>query len=204
MLPGLPKQTGEGESEVNNSSDLLPHFQTLGSDLYNRGMVSMHGGNLSVKQGKNVVITRSGSRLGYLAANDLISTGIDKDDENTRFASSELAVHRRIYQNTLFSAVVHSHPIHAVALSFLTDKIVPQDEAGRLFIPSVPVIGFGKEPAPGGFPEEIAEALKTNAIVVVHRHGSFARGMTLEEAYVITELLEISCHILCLVKDKQT
>jgi ribulose-5-phosphate 4-epimerase/fuculose-1-phosphate aldolase len=43
--------------------------------------------------------------------------------------------------------------------------------------------------------------LKTHAVVVVHRHGSFARGMTLEEAYVITELLEISCRTLCLVKN---
>jgi ribulose-5-phosphate 4-epimerase/fuculose-1-phosphate aldolase len=70
---------------------------------------------------------------------------------------------------------------------------MPQDEAGTLFIPEVPVVGFGKEPVPGCFAQEIAEVLKTRAIVLVHRHGSFARGVTLEEAYVYTELLEISC-----------
>ncbi|MHB8085848.1 MAG: class II aldolase/adducin family protein [Dehalococcoidia bacterium] len=181
-------------------TDLLPHFKTIGSDLYTRGMVSMHGGNLSLKQGTNLCITRSGSRLGYLEEPDLIVTGIDKDDENTRKASSELGVHRAIYTKTLSSAIVHCHPIHATALSFLSDKIYPPDEAGKLFIPTVPVIGFGSEPVPGGFAAEVAEALKTNAVVIVHKHGSFARGQTLEEAYVMTELLEISCRILYMLE----
>ncbi len=177
-------------------NDLLQHFKTVGSDLYTRGMVSVHGGNLSVKQGSNLCITRSGSRLGYLEESDLIVTGLDKDDENTGKASSELGVHRAIYSKTLSTAIVHSHPIHATAMSFRNDKIFPQDEAGLLFIPTVPVIGFGSEPVPGGFAPEVAEALKTHAVVLVHKHGSFARGMTLEEAYVMTELLEISCRIL--------
>ncbi len=184
--------------------DLLPHFQTVGSDLYNRGMVSVHGGNLSVRHENSLVITRSGSRLGYLSESDLIMTGLEKDDENTRLASSELQVHRAIYRQGLFKAIVHSHPVHATAVSSLRHIIHPEDEGGKLFIPEAPVIGFGKEPQPGGSAEEIAEALKTHAVVMVHRHGSFARGMTLEEAYVITELLEISCRILCLVKNLTT
>ena len=181
------------------TSDLLPHFQSVGSDLYSRGMVSMHGGNLSVREENSVIITRSGSRLGYLSESDLITTGLEKDDENTRLASTELQVHRAIYRQGLFKAIVHSHPVHSTALSFLRHVIHPEDEGGKLFIPDVPVIGFGKEPQPGGAAEEIAEALKTHAVVMVHRHGSFARGMTLEDAYVITELLEISCRTLCLV-----
>ncbi len=186
------------------TSDLLPHFQSVGSDLYRRGMVSVHGGNLSVRDQDSVIITRSGSRLGYLSESDLIRTGLENDDENTRLASTELQVHRAIYRQGLFKAIVHSHPIHATALSFVRHVIHTEDEGGKLFIPEVPVIGFGLEPKPGGAAEEIAEALKTHAVVLVHRHGSFARGMTLEEAYVITELLEISCSILCLVKNLKT
>ncbi len=105
--------------------DMLPHFKTVGNDLYTRGMVSVHGGNLSLKQGTNLCITRSGSRLGYLEEPDMIVTGVDKDDENTRKASSELGVHRAIYNKTLSTAIVHSHPIHATALSFRSDKIFP-------------------------------------------------------------------------------
>jgi L-fuculose-phosphate aldolase len=156
----------------------------------------MHGGNLSMKSGDKVCVTRSGSRLGFLAETDLVLTGIDKDDENTMLASSELAIHRAIYQNTPFGAVVHAHPLHATVMSGLLEKILPADEGGILFIPEVPVIGFNVKPGPGKFAAEISEALKTHAVVMVYRHGSFARGMTLEEAFVITELLEISCQML--------
>ena len=181
-------------------SELLPHFQSVGSNLYARNMLSMHGGNLSMKAGNKVCITRSGSRLGYLTDADLILTGIDADDENTKMASSELAVHRAIYQKTNFAAVVHAHPIHAIVLSGLMEKIVPRDEGGLLFIQEVPVVGFSVKPGPGKFAAEISEVLTQHAAVMVYRHGSFACGMTLEEAFVITELLEISCQMLCLEK----
>ena len=130
---------------------LLSRFQTVGNNLYTRGMVSMHGGNLSVRQDQNLVITRSGSRLGYLTESDMIETGVTKDDENTKKASSELGVHRAIYQNAPFSAIVHSHPIHATAMSFLGDTLLTQDEAGKLFIPEVPVVGFGRGTGTGRF-----------------------------------------------------
>ena len=181
-------------------SDFLPHFQTVGSNLYTHNMLSMHGGNLSVKSGDKICITHSGSRLGYLSESDLVLTCIDKEDENTKLASSELAIHRAIYQNTPFTAVVHAHPIHATVMSTLTEKIVPADEGGLLFIPEVPVIGFNVRPGPGKFAAEISQALMTHAVVVVYRHGSFARGMTLDEAFVITELLEISCRMLYMEK----
>jgi L-fuculose-phosphate aldolase len=180
---------------------LLSTFQSVGSLLYGSGMVSMHGGNLSVRQGEKVVITRSGSRLGFLAQDDLVETGLSQDDENTGKASSELAVHRAIYRQTPFKAIVHCHPVYAVALSFVRHIIHTEDEAGKLFIPQVPVVGMGREPVPGGYADEIAEALKTNAAAMVHRHGSFARGMTLDEAFVMTELLEISCRTIYLVKN---
>lgn len=184
--------------------ELLTRFQAVGSDLYSRTMVSVHGGNLSVRQGEKVIITRSGSRLGYLTETDLVETGVSLDDANTRLASSELAVHRAIYRQTPFLAILHCHPVHSVSLSFVRHTIHPEDEAGKIFIPEVPVIGFGREPSPGGFADEIADALKTHAVIIVHRHGSFARGMTLEECYVITELLEISSRVLCLVKNLKT
>ena len=181
-------------------SELLPHFQAVGSNLYARNMLSMHGGNMSMKFGDKICITCSGSRLGYLTDKDLILTSINADDENVRMASSELAVHRAIYQKTPFAAVVHAHPIHATVMSGLTEKIMPLDEGGLLFIPEVPVVGFNVKPEPGKFSAEISEALMDHPVVMVYRHGSFARGTTLEEAFVITELLEISCRMLYLEK----
>lgn len=176
--------------------DLLPSFQTVGCDLYRGRMVSVHGGNLSVKLGNNLCITRRGSRLGCLALSDLVETGVDKDDVNTTLASSELAVHRAIYRQTEASAVIHAHPTYTVVLSFAAEKIKPLDIEGRLLLKEIPVVGFGQEPMPGEYAPEISQALKQFPIAVVYGHGSFARGAALSEAYTITAMLEESCCIL--------
>lgn len=149
-----------------------------------------------MREGSKLCITRTASRLGFITDSDLVLTGIDTDDGNTRLASSELAIHRAIYQQTPCNAIVHAHPLHATVMSSLSETIIPQDEGGILFIPEIPVIGFNVKPGPGKFAAEIAEALKNHAIVMVHQHGSFAHGKTLQEAFVITELLEISCQML--------
>ena len=75
---------------------LLNQFQTIGRELSSRGLVTSHSGNLSVQFDERLVITRRGSMLGNLTEQDLIDTGINRNDRNTPLASSELAVHRAI------------------------------------------------------------------------------------------------------------
>ena len=179
---------------------LTSQFQTVGRDLCARGLVSSHGGNLSVRIGDHLMITHRGSMLSSLEERDLVETGINKNDRATPLASTELAVHRAIYKTTSVSAIVHAHPAYAVALSFAEQEIIPCDLEGRLLLPKVPVLGWDTEVGPGEFAEEIAEALKEYKIVVVRSHGSFAAGQLLEEAYHYTTTLEQSCQLLYLLK----
>jgi len=94
---------------------ILSQFQTIGHDLFTRGLVSSHSGDMSIRLGDRLIITRRGCRLGCLEEHDLIETGITKNDRSTPLASTELAVHRAIYQQTSALAIVHAHPPHAVA-----------------------------------------------------------------------------------------
>jgi L-fuculose-phosphate aldolase len=138
--------------------------------------------------------------LGCLEEHDLVETRINKNDRFTPLASTELAVHRAVYKRTPASAIVHAHPAHAVALSFSEQEIIPCDVEGSLLLPRVPVLGWGTTVKPGGFAEEIGEALTTYKIVLVRGHGSFAAGQLLEEAYHYTTTLEESCRLLYLLK----
>ncbi len=138
--------------------------------------------------------------LGCLKEQDLIETGIHKNDRSTPLASTELAVHRAIYKRTPAAAVVHAHPAYAVALSFTEQEIVPCDVEGKSLLSKVPVLGWGIEVKPGELATEIAEALAAHKIVVVRCHGSFAAGQLLEEAYHYTTTLEESCRLLYLLK----
>ena len=179
---------------------ILSQFQAIGRDLFTRGLVSSHSGNLSIRLGERIIITRRDSRLGCLHEHDLVETGISKNDRSTPLASIELAVHRLIYQETPALAIVHAHPPHAVALSLTETEIVPNGAEGLSIVGRVPVVGWHMEVRPGGLADIIAQALKQHGIVMVHGHGSFAIGQLLEEAYKCTSTLEESCQVICLLK----
>ncbi len=178
---------------------ILSQVQSVGHDLFTRGLVSSHSGNLSIRLGERIIITRRVSPLGCLCENDLIETGISKNDRATPLASMELPVHRAIYQQTSALAIVHAHPPHAIALSLTEAEIVPSDE-GLSVVGRVPVLDGQKEGSPGELADVIAQALKKHRVVIVRGHGSFAIGQLLEEAYSLTTALEESCQVICLFK----
>jgi L-fuculose-phosphate aldolase len=182
----------------------LTQFQKVGRDLFTCGLISGTSGNLSIRLGDRLVITRRTSNKANLEELDLIETGIWKNERNTPLASSELAVHRAIYQTTPATAIVHAHPPHAVALSLTEDEIVPNDDDGKTMISYVPIIGHTPTTiVPGALADIIAQKLLTTRIVMVRGHGSFAIGQILEEAYGITATFEESCKVLCLLKSLQ-
>ena len=178
---------------------IIGQFQSVGRGLFTQGLVSSHSGNLSIRMGDNLIITRRGSQLGCLGENDLIETGICHNNRATPLASSELPVHRAIYRQTSAQAIVHAHPPHAVALSISgVDILCPQE--GLTGIGRVPVLGKGMDIVPGALAEAIAEAFKEHRIVMVFSHGSFAIGQLLEEAYGLTTGLEAGCQVSCLLR----
>jgi L-fuculose-phosphate aldolase len=182
---------------------IISQFQTVGRDLFAKGLVSSTSGNLSIRLGERIIITRRNSGLGSLQEHDLIETGLNKNDRNTPLTSIELAVHRAIYRETAALAIVHAHPPHAVALSLTEEEIVPSDTEGLSTVGRVPVLGWNMEVKPGGLADIIAQALRQHQIIMVHGHGSFAIGQLLEEAHNYTTTLEESCQVICLLKSLQ-
>ena len=183
---------------------MLAQFQQVGHDLFSRGLVASHTGNLSIRLRDRIFITRRGCMLVALEEHDLIETGVSKNDRLTPLASTELAVHRAIYQATPAQAIVHAHPPHATALSFTTTEIEPTcQEAITTVGPVVPVLGSNQMVKPGGMAAEIAEALKGHRAVLVHGHGSFAIGQLLDDAYNCTTALEECSQVMCLLKSLQ-
>ena len=179
---------------------ILSQFQTIGRDLFARGLVSSHSGNLSVRLGDRIIITHRGSMLNCLQEHDLIETGISKNSRSTPLASTELPVHRAIYRETQALAIVHAHPPHAIALSMAETEIVLSGVEGLSEGITVPVIGWNMEIKPGGLADMIAQALKQHRIIIVRGHGNFAIGQLLEEAYNFTTALEQSCQVQCLLR----
>lgn len=167
-------------------------FRDFGSDLFLRGLISSHAGNLSIRHGDKVIITRKGSMLGRLAPEDLVEVDLHNPGPDLARASTEFIVHRAIYNCTDTKAVVHAHPPYSVLLSILFDEVIPVDSEGQYYFDKIPVVSAKERIGSEESASVVSAALQNFRIALLRGHGSFARGETLEEAYMITTSLEAS------------
>lgn len=171
-------------------------LRDIGRDLFLRGLISSHAGNMSVRVGRTIWITRRGSMLGRLRREDMIDVDIEKTDAHVLMASSELAIHRAVYQNTSALALIHAHPPYATLLSMMRDEIIPIDSEGSYLFKRVPVITVEKTIGSQEAGSVISKELQDYKVAMMRGHGSFARGDLLEDAYMYTSSLEAACFYL--------
>ena len=175
---------------------MFEQFATIGRDLFVSGAVSSHGGNMSVRLGDRVLITRRGSMLGRLTERDVIETALEHDDSEIALASTEIVVHRAIYAKTNALAIVHAHPVHTIMRSLIEDEIVPIDSEASYLLHKVPVYSLPLTVGSGEVAEAVSEGLKEYKCVVLRGHGPFAIGTVLEEAFQWVSTLEQACKLL--------
>lgn len=170
-------------------AETLATLAEVGKDLYQLGLVTSHGGNLSVRVPGGMWITGTGAMLGRLRERHIsfVHTGGQHEGPSP---SSDTLLHSTVYAVTGAGAVVHAHPRHATALSFDLDVFTPPDFEGQLHLTDIPVI----EPGPLQV-ERIAGALQSRLVCILRGHGAYARGATLWEALHWITALEESAHI---------
>ncbi len=181
-------------------SRIFEAFQWVGRDLYHLGLITSHAGNISLRTGERVWITRTGSMLGHLEAEDVVETSLSRREPPHAKASMELPVHLAIYRATSAQAILHAHPPSAVALSLLDEAIVPADSEGGYILGRVPVIAAKNVVASAEVADRASSLLQAHRAVLVKGHGSFAAGGSLEEALKFTTTLEASAKILLLAR----
>lgn len=167
-------------------------FERIGKRLFLEGLVGANFGNMSLRTGGGFHITRTGA---YLDAGEM-PVFVPEAGDAPREASSEYRVHRAVYRETLHCAIVHAHPVHAVAASLDTDLVRPVDSEGGMLCPEIPVVTGN--PGTDEIAESVAGALREGHIVIVRGHGTFAAGKTMDEAYIYTSIAEYACRILFL------
>jgi len=179
---------------------VIKEFQRIGRELARMNLISSHSGNLSVRMGDRILITRRGCMLADLQEEDLVETALGEVDSGVILASSELVVHREIYKETSALAIVHCHPPFATALSLSRDEIVPLDSEGSYLLHKVPVIATEKTIGSQEVAKVLPKYLKEYKIVMLRGHGSFAIGQMLEEALMWSSTLEASARIIAIAE----
>lgn len=166
----------------------------VGSRLHKEGLVTANFGNISYRGDNGFYIKREGDYMDDLG--DMVF--VPMEGEASVNASREWVIHREVYRKTSHQAIIHAHPVYAVATSFIFDEVIPLDCEGELFCPRIPVV-TGRS----GSEElacHVARALTIAPAVIVRGHGTFTAGSTLKEAYIATSAVEHACRILLLVR----
>lgn len=172
-----------------------------GKKIVEAGLAHSHFGNVSKRVGDQMLISTTGSMLDELGG-QIVTVPIDlaSPDELDVIASTEVNVHRAIYKATSALAILHGHSKYAVVLSMLHEpgeQIVPEDAESVYVLHEIPVVrgGIGSEE----LARNAAHALRDHKGIVVQGHGTFARGATVDEAFVILSSIEHACTVKYLV-----
>ncbi|MFJ7072323.1 class II aldolase/adducin family protein [Streptomyces sp. NPDC098781] len=159
------------------------------------GLVVGTSGNVSVRVGDTVLVTPSGVPYDRLTPDDLTGVGLNGEQVlGALVPTSELPMHLAIYRATDAEAVVHTHAVHATAVSALVPELpLIHYMAAALGGPVrvAPYATYGTEE----LAENMLRALTDRTACLLQNHGTIAYGTTLDQAYDRTAQLEWMCRV---------
>lgn len=160
------------------------------------GLVVGTSGNVSVRVGDGIVlVTPSGVPYDRLGPRDIVAVDLDgKRYAGTLSPTSELPMHLAIYRTTGARAVVHTHAVHATAVSTLVPELPPVHYMAAALggpVRVAPYATYGTEE----LAENMLTALADRTGCLLQNHGAITYGDTLSAAYDRTAQLEWMCRL---------
>ncbi|HEU4564965.1 MAG TPA: class II aldolase/adducin family protein [Gemmatimonadaceae bacterium] len=167
--------------------------------LYERGLIAGQDGNVSVRLDADLIlVTPSGLSKVDVREDDLVEVTLGGEQVGgERRATSELAVHLKIYQRRPdVAAVVHAHPPvatgFAVAGEGFTRGVLPELVCQVGWVPLVPY----DTPGTWELAERFEPWVATHDAFLMANHGAVTAGPTLYVAHQRMESLEHAARIL--------
>ena len=159
------------------------------------GLVVGTSGNVSARIGDLVLITPSGVHYDRLGPGDLVAVDLDGNRRlGTLRPSSEMPMHLAVYRATAARAIVHTHAVHATAVSTLVDEVPAVHYVCAALGGPVRVAryaGYGTDE----LAEAAVEALCDRTGCLLRNHGTLVHAGSLATAYDNTAQLEWMCRV---------
>ncbi|RJS84582.1 class II aldolase/adducin family protein [Candidatus Bathyarchaeota archaeon] len=168
--------------------------------LYEKGFMEGTGGNVSAKLPNSQIIltTPSGVCKGYLSSSDIVKIDYEgKIVEGKLKPTSETPMHTSIYKaRPDINAVIHAHPPFCTGFACagmpIDSSIFPE---AIVMVGEVALVEYAT-PGTDDLAMKVSEAAKMHDALLLQNHGTVTLGASLEEAYLKTEVLEETAHIL--------
>ncbi|WP_199788985.1 class II aldolase/adducin family protein [Streptomyces synnematoformans] len=159
------------------------------------GLVVGTSGNVSARVGDRLLITPTGVPYDELGDDDLVAVDLrGRQTDGTLRPTSELPMHLAVYGSTPARAVVHTHAVHATAVSTLVPELPAVHYATAALGGAVrvaPYALYGTEELAAG----MLRALAGRSACLLQNHGTVAYGDDLAQAYDRTAQLEWMCRV---------
>lgn len=161
--------------------------------LYERGLTTACGGNVSMRCGNLMYITPSGTDKSCVLPDEIAVVDIERGENLTARLklSIESEMHRRIYlERDDVGAVVHSHPLYASMFSALEEKIDTKLLAESYYL----LLDVCKAPyalmGTSELAQNVAMTIRKCNAMLLENHGALTVGRSLLQAFERMEVLE--------------
>lgn len=161
--------------------------------LYENGLTTCSGGNLSVRIGDgHVIITPSALDKGRITADQIGLLSMDGENLTPSLKSSiETQMHLLVYMTRPdVKAIVHAHPVMATSFAAMTVDINTKLTAEAYAVLGVPAKASYALMGTQGLAELVAAAVASSNVIVMENHGILTVGPTLLKAFDRLEVLE--------------
>ncbi|MBD0743668.1 class II aldolase/adducin family protein [Streptomyces sp. CBMA152] len=159
------------------------------------GLVVGTSGNVSVRVGDLVLVTPTGVPYDRLGPDDTVAVDLSgRQVIGTLRPTSELPMHLAVYRATDARAVVHTHAVHATAVSTLVTELPPVHYMTATLggpVRVAPYALYGTQE----LAENMLGALQDRTGCLLQNHGTMTYGTTLSQAYDRTAQLEWMCRL---------
>ncbi|MGW0792183.1 class II aldolase/adducin family protein [Streptomyces sp. NPDC002911] len=159
------------------------------------GLVVGTSGNVSARVGGTVLVTPSGVPYDRLGPGDAV--GVDLEGRQVLgdlVPTSELPLHLAVYRDTDAAAVVHTHAVHATAVSTLVAEVPLVHYAAAMLGGPVRTAAYARY-GTRELADNMLAALRDRTACLLRNHGTVTYGATLDEAYDRTAQLEWMCRL---------
>ncbi|WP_314415729.1 class II aldolase/adducin family protein [Streptomyces kroppenstedtii] len=187
---GRPEEA-EAEALERAWGDLVATARRTVSD----GLVVGTSGNVSVRVGDTVLVTPTGVPYDRLRPEDVCGVSLDgRRVLGSLVPTSELPMHLAVYRATDARAVVHTHAVHATAVSTLVTELPLVHYMSAALGGPVRVAPYATY-GTAELAENTLRALRDRTACLLQNHGTLAHGATLDQAYDRTAQLEWMCRV---------
>ncbi|MDW8060921.1 MAG: class II aldolase/adducin family protein [Thermomicrobium sp.] len=181
--------------------ELVPHQSliALGRLAGSRGYLWGTSGNMSVRRSEShFLITMRGTALDQLDTQDFVLAPLHGEPGEPPEASTEIQLHRRIYQaRPDVRCVIHLSPFYSTLVA-CTDLALPTDLVPEtaLYLGEVVRVPY-VQPGTDELARAVAEALgKERWVALMANHGVVAVGQSPPDTFRRIEVLEFLCRLM--------